>query len=154
MAPRTSEPGIRPGPMSLLVLTLVVCLSVLCCLALATAAASNHRAEVQTSIMVDSYANELEAQELLSHASELCASSGAQGLAALAQQASQLWPDCTASYEEGRFQAYFAQPSGRSLTVQLSVSPEGQLKIESWCAGMQWEEPSGQWWPGPSSATP
>lgn len=154
MAARTSEPGIRPGPMSLLVLTLVVCLSVLCCLALASAAASSHRAEVQASITMDSYANELAAQEFLGHASDLCASSGASGLEILAQQASQLWPECTASYEEGRLQAYFVQPSGRSLTLGLSVSPEGKLEIESWCAGMEWEEPSGQWWPGPSSATP
>lgn len=154
MAARTSEPGIRPGPMSLLVLTLVVCLSVLCCLALASAAASNHRAEMQASIMVDSYANELEAQELLSHAADLCASSGEQGLEVLAQQASQLWPDCTASYEGGLFQALFVQDSGRSLAVELRLDNEGRLTVESWCAGMEWEEPSGQWWPGPSSAAP
>ena len=102
--------------------------------------------------MVDSYANELEAQELYGHAAELCASSGAQGFATLAQQAPQLWPDCTASYEGGTFQAYFVQPSGRSLTVELALNNQGQVEIESWCAGMEWEEPSGQWWPGPSAS--
>lgn len=149
MAQERSRAGIRPGPMSLLVLTLTLCLAVLAVLALATAAAGEHRAQVQASMAADSYKNECAAQELYADASDRARAGGPAAVAALAEEVPSRWDGASASFENGALTATFCQPSGRSLSVELSVGTHGDVSVISWRPGVQWEMPSAGLWQGP-----
>lgn len=143
-APRAA--GIRPGPMSVLVLALCLCLAVLAALALATAAAAGHRAEVQASMTADGYENERCAQELLAEASDRGRSGGA---AALADEVPGRWEGAEASFADGTLSAEFRRPSGRTLSVELGLAPDGSVSVTAWRPGTLWEEPSIGLWQGP-----
>ena len=146
-APRAA--GIRPGPMSVLVLTLCLCLAVLAALALTTAAAAGHRAEVQASMTADGYENERCAQELLAEASDRGRSGGAAALAALADGVPGRWEGAEASFADGTLSAEFRRPSGRTLSVELGLAPDGSVSVTAWRPGTLWEEPSTGLWQGP-----
>lgn len=141
--------GIRPGPMSLLVLTLTLCLAVLAVLALATAAAGERRAQVQAHMAADSYRNECAAQELFADASDRARAGGPEAVAALAEEVASRWDGASASFDDGTLAATFCQPSGRSLSVELSVGADGSVSVASWRPGVRWETPSAGLWQGP-----
>lgn len=149
MAVPARASGVRSGPMSLLVLVLVLCLALLATLALATAAAALHRSEVQRSMTQDAYANEVCAQELWAAASTAAREGGRAGLAAVASGAAERWPGCEASFEDGVLEAVFTQESGRTLAVTLALGDDGAVAVEGWRLGTVWEEPAANLWQGP-----
>lgn len=145
MAPRGKGP--RTGPMSLLVLAMVLCLAVLCALCLATARADLAYGERQLAMTADAYANEAQAQQLLARldAAVTTAPEGADPSQVLADAVAGLEPagegtQAQVAVEGDVVTASFVQPSGRSLDVAVSLGDDGRLLVESWVASTRWEE--------------
>ena len=158
---RKPEPAatgsVRMGPISIFTLVIVICLAVMATLALTTARADTALAERQASFTADDYANECLGQAFLAEVDAALASARAAGLgpaeaaAALAEELDNLAARAkdTAAADGHTLQAQadgnaisvrVDAPSGRTLTIRLAVTSNGELAISYWKPSTTWTE--------------
>lgn len=137
MASRQS--AVRIGPVTILVLIIVLCLSVMAVLSLATAhaekAITNRQVESTTAL----YENEIEGQTFLAQLDGALAHARAtNGTVASALASLDLPEDST--FENGVLSLAFTQDNGRRLDIQLSIPSTSSYGIVSWRASTDWDE--------------
>lgn len=134
---------VRIGPVSLLSLTIIVCLAVMAVLAAATAQATYAAADKQTRFVDDTYANERAAQDLVSEIdaalAPIRAAEGNQA-EALAAVESALAARNEASLNGDQVDALFVADSGRTLDVAIDINDDATYTIARWSATTQWND--------------
>ena len=156
--PKSATTGsVRMGPISIFTLVIVICLAVMATLALTTARADTALAERQASFTADDYTNECLGQAFLAEVDAALASARAAGLgpaeaaAALAEELDNLAARAkdTAAADGHTLQAQadgnaisvrVDAPSGRTLTIGLAVTSNGELAISYWKPSTTWTE--------------
>lgn len=134
---------VRIGPVSLLSLTIIVCLAVMAVLAAATAQATYAAADKQTRFVDDTYANERAAQDLVSEIdaalAPIRAAEGNQA-EALAAVESALAARNEASLNGNQVDASFVANSGRTLDVTVYINGDATYTVARWSATTQWND--------------
>lgn len=134
---------VRIGPVSLLSLTIIVCLAVMAVLAAATAQATYAAADKQARFVNDTYANERAAQDLVSEIdaalASVRASEGSQ-TEALAAVERTLAARNDAFLNGNQVNASFAADSGRTLDVAVDINSDATYTITHWSATTQWND--------------
>ena len=128
--------SVRIGPVSILVLIIILCLAVMAV-----------RQEESTTAF---YANEAEAQEYLARLDGLLArANGAHANVLSAIEVSDA-PDGY-TYENGVLSISFEQDNGRRLDIELSIPTTAGYEIISWRASTEWneEDPDKIFWSAP-----
>lgn len=136
-----TQSTVRMGPISVLTLAIVLCLAVMGVLAITTAQATYTAAEKQALFTTDTYANEQEAQNLVSQVDAALAPVRAAGggLDAAVAAVGQALPR-TATLDGSTVRATFAAESGRTLEVELVIRDNATYEIARWKATTQWTD--------------
>ena len=158
--------NVRIGPISIITLIAVICMSVLAVLAVSTAHATMSISERQADATKELYLNECAAQEFVAGIDDILAgqrASGAAGassvaavsssLEAVCAQASQATGDAievSAEMEGAAVNAKFTGPELRQLDIVLTIQDDGTYRIDKWkAAAVQQESQSaGNLWMG------
>lgn len=142
--------SVRIGPVSILVLIIILCLAVMTVLTLVTAEAEEAITVRQEESTMAFYANEAEAQEYLARLDGLLARAhGAQANVLSAIEVSDA-PDGY-TYENGILSISFEQENGRRLDIELSIPTTAGYEIIAWRASTEWneEDPDKVFWSAP-----
>lgn len=142
--------AVRIGPISILVLITILCLSVMAVLTLVTADAEETITNRQVESTTAFYANETEAEEFLAQLDNALAQArSSNGSVASALDTLSL-PD-GATYEQGILTASFVQDSGRRLDIELSIPSVAGYEIVAWRSSTEWNEddPDKIFWSAP-----
>ena len=142
--------SVRIGPVSILVLIIILCLAVMAVLTLVTAEAEEAITVRQEESTMAFYANEAEAQEYLARLDGLLARAhGAQANVLSAIEVSDA-PDGY-TYENGILSISFEQENGRRLDIELSIPTTAGYEIIAWRASTEWseEDPDKVFWSAP-----
>lgn len=172
--------GLRSGPISILVMVMVICLAVLAVLSMATAQAAVTYAERQAAITRATYDNEAAANTLVSQIDAILergrgarsverarlvealthfvATSdvvSAYDLTALGSDAAGVVPeaDVATPGDVAVVNGTFTQEAGRELQVTLVIGEDLSLEVSRWKATTVWDEDAQaeQLWQGPAS---
>lgn len=138
--------AVRIGPVSILVLTIMLCLSVMAVLAFTTAEAEKSITFRQEKSTAEMYANELEGQTFLAHLDEALATSSSVSAAL----ASLDLPEGT-TFENNVLKVAFEQAGGRRLDIELEIpSNASSYRVVAWRASTEWNEddPDMVFWSG------
>ncbi|WP_251197581.1 hypothetical protein [Anaerotardibacter muris] len=127
--------SVRVGPVSILVLTIVLCLAVMAVLALTTSRAEESITSRQEASTIEMYANELEGQTFLAR---LDAALAASPTVAAALDSLDL-PE-GATFENGVLKVAFEQPGGRRLDIEVSIPNKSGYQVIAWRASTEWNE--------------
>lgn len=127
--------SVRNGPVSILVLVIVLCLAVMAVLALTTSMAEKSITERQAASTSEMYANELEGQTLLAHLDAALKRAPTVSAALNSLDLPEGW-----TYENGIFEVMFEQPGGRQLSIELSIPSTSSYEIISWRTSTEWNE--------------
>lgn len=141
--------SVRMGPISLFALMVLLSLAVLAVLAISTAQATYASAEKQALFNDDTYANEVEAQEFLALIDGELARSrteGKDGAEALDDLATKI--PAGATIEDNEVRASFAQESGRTLAITITVTDDATYEITQWQATTTWNTEGETLWQG------
>ena len=141
--------SVRIGPVSILVLIIILCLAVMAVLTLVTEAEESITVRQEESTTAF-YANEAEAQEYLARLDGLLArANGAHANVLSAIEVSDA-PDGY-TYENGVLSISFEQDNGRRLDIELSIPTTAGYEIISWRASTEWneEDPDKVFWSAP-----
>lgn len=127
--------AVRMGPVSILVLTIMLCLAVMAVLALTTAQAEESITQRQEESTVEMYQNELEGQMFLARLDAALASSPsvASALASLDL------PEGS-TFENNVLAVSFMQPGGRRLDIKLAIPNKSAYQVIAWQASTEWNE--------------
>lgn len=142
--------AVRIGPVSILVVIIILCLAVMAVLALVTAEAEESITTRQEESTTAMYANEAQAQEFLARLDEALAQArGSNGSVASALDRLNL-PE-GAVYEDGVLRLAFEQENGRRLDVELAIPNTTSYEILAWRATTEWneEDPDKIFWSAP-----
>lgn len=137
MAHRQSS--VRIGPVTILVLIIVLCLSVMAVLSLATVHAENAVTARQVESTSALYENEVEGQTFLAELDGALAQARASN-GSVESALAQLDLPADTTYEGGVLRAGFVQPNGRRLDIELAIPSTSVYEIISWRATTEWEE--------------
>lgn len=137
--------NVRIGPVSILVLTIVLCLAVMAVLALTTSEAEESITTRQEQSTIEMYANELEGQTFLAR---LDAALASQPTVAAALASLDLPEGST--FENNVLKVGFEQPGGRRLDIELSIPNKSGYQVIAWRASTEWneEDPDVIFWSG------
>lgn len=141
---------VRIGPVSILVVIIILCLAVMAVLALVTAEAEESITTRQEESTTAMYANEVQAQEFLARLDEALAQArGSNGSVASVLDHLNL-PE-GAVYEDGVLHLEFVQENGRRLDVELALPNTDAYEILAWRATTEWneEDPDKIFWSAP-----
>lgn len=131
--------SVRIGPVSILVLIIVLCLAVMAVLAFTTSEAEKSITNRQVESTTELYVNEKEAQTFLADLDEALASARARN-AGVQAALDMVKKPADWSYENGVFKATFEQDGGRLLYVELSMPTTATYEIMAWRATTKWDE--------------
>lgn len=139
--------SIRIGPVTILVLIIVLCLSVMAVLSLATAHAESSITKRQVESTTALYENEIEGQTFLAELDGALAHARATNASVESALATLDLPADT-TYENGVFTTSFEQPNGRRLDIQLAIPSADSYGIVYWRATTEWsdEDPDQVFW--------
>lgn len=129
-----SSPPVRIGPISLFALIAVLCLATLAVLSISTARASMTLAEMQADSVIQQYAAESAAQDLVAQVDAIGGSPSGDALAsaaAKAQASAQEGITVSAALDGANVTASFACPNGRLLDIELAPQ-DGGWRIVKW----------------------
>lgn len=142
--------AVRIGPVSILVVIIVLCLAVMAVLTVTTSEAEESITTRQEESVTALYANEAQAQEFLADL---------DGMLALARDANTSVETALSlldlpeewSYENGVLSVAFVQDNGRRLDVELSIPSTAGYEIMAWRATTEWseEDPDKVFWSAP-----
>lgn len=138
--------SVRIGPVSILVLIIILCLAVMAVLTLITAEAEESITLRQEESTTALYENEAEAQRFLAQLDgALARSSNVQA----ALDTLDLPEGST--YEQGILEVPFVQDNGRRLDIELSFPSAHDYEIIAWRATTEWneEDPDKIFWSAP-----
>lgn len=137
--------NVRIGPVSILVLTIMLCLAVMAVLAFTTSEAEESITTRQEESTIEMYANELEGQTFLARLDAALASSPNVN-AALAK----LDLPEGSTFEDGVLKVGFQQPGGRQLDIEVSIPNTQTYMVVAWRASTEWNEddPDVVFWSG------
>lgn len=138
---------VRVGPVSVIVLAVVICLAVLSVLAVATAQASMAEAMSQAEFATATYENDTEASCVLARIDASLARSRDEGLspevaAIRVTQEADLPQD--AQVEGTEVSMKFTAENGRTLSVRLKITGDLTYRAVRWSTGVDREESAGQ----------
>ncbi len=142
--PLSYRPGIRIGPITILVFVIILCIAVLATLAVATAHANTASTERQIAFTNDVYANEAAAQTMLSYV-DIAAIDGPQGVreklpSIVARTKAAAKPNTASiTFSGNTLNAVFETESGRQLLVELTLDNTG-YSITKWKTSTNWKE--------------
>jgi type II secretory pathway pseudopilin PulG len=162
---RTFIDNVRIGPLSVLAVVGILCMSVLAVLSVSTSNASLVIAQRQANAISDSYLAERAAQDFVASLDEELAKAGASGGAAPsmsslegalpdisrhAQEAADGLVLVNATIQDGVVHADFACSGARALEVEVSAGSDGRPHVSKWAmtAIRNVEEPAGALWTG------
>ncbi|MCL2826029.1 MAG: S4A5 electrogenic sodium bicarbonate cotransporter 4 [Eggerthellaceae bacterium] len=137
---KDAKGSVRIGPISLFSLIILLSLAVLSVLAFTTAQATFASAEKHARFTTDTYANETQAQELVSQVDTVLAGVRAVGGTkddALAALAGAL--PTGATLDGDTVTAQFSQDSGRMLSIALQITDDAGYRITQWQATTRWD---------------
>lgn len=141
---------VRIGPVSILVVIIILCLAVMSVLALVTAEAEESITARQEESTTAMYANEVLAQEFLAQLdAKLARAHGTEtSVRAVLDQVG--LPE-GAVYEDGVLHLEFVQENGRRLDVELALPNTDAYEILAWRATTEWneEDPDKIFWSAP-----
>jgi hypothetical protein len=142
--------SVRIGPVSILVLIIILCLAVMAVLAITTSEAEESITTRQQDATTALYANETQAQVFLADLDEALAQARAANESVQSALASLELPE-GATYENGVLTASFVQDSGRRLDIELSIPNTASYEIMAWRATTEWneEDPDKIFWSAP-----
>lgn len=146
----SKQGAVRIGPVSILVVIIILCLAVMAVLTLVTAEAEKSITARQEESTTAMYANEVLAQEFLAQLdAKLARAQGTEtGVRAVLDQVG--LPE-GAVYEDGVLHLEFIQENGRRLDVELSLPNTDAYEILEWRATTEWneEDPDKIFWSAP-----
>ena len=142
--------SVRIGPVSILVLIIILCLAVMAVLTLITSEAEESITVRQEESTTAFYANEAEAQEYLARLDGLLARASSAHANVLSAIEVSDAPDGY-TYEDGVLSISFVQENGRRLDIELSIPSTADYEIMSWRASTEWneEDPDKIFWSAP-----
>lgn len=140
--------SVRIGPVSILVVIIILCLAVMAVLALTTAEAEESITTRQEESTTALYANEAEAQVFLAQLDDALASNSSVRAALDTLDLPE-----GAVYENGVLEVAFVQENGRRLDIELSISANASYEIMAWRATTEWneEDPDKIFWSAPQT---
>lgn len=139
MMARSRQGSVRIGPVSILVVVIILCLAVMAALAVTTSEAEESITTRQEESITALYANEVEAQTFLAQLDEALAQARSARTSVQAALSSLDLPE-GAVYENGVLTIAFVQENGRRLDIELSIPTTAPYEIMSWRATTEWNE--------------
>lgn len=142
--------SVRIGPVSILVLIIILCLAVMAVLTLITAEAEESITARQEESVTALYANEAEAQTFLAQLDKALAQARSSNASVQAALGTLALPEDTV-YENGILKVAFVQDDGRRLDIELSMPNTAGYEIMAWRASTEWneEDPDKIFWSAP-----
>lgn len=142
--------AVRIGPVSILVVIIILCLAVMAVLALVTAEAEESITTRQEESTTALYANEARAQEFLAQLDEALAQARSTNGSVRAALDSLDLPE-GAVYENNELRLAFVAENGRRLDVELAIPSTASYEILAWRATTEWneEDPDKIFWSAP-----
>jgi hypothetical protein len=131
--------SVRIGPVSILVLVIMLCLAVMAVLTLATASSDHATTLRQEQSTTEMYANETQAQEFLAQLDAALQEAKVSGSGVEDALSSLDLPE-GAMYENGILSVSFVQEGGRRLDVEISLPSTASYEILAWRASTDWNE--------------
>ena len=140
-----SRGSVRIGPISLFMLVIVICISVMAVLAVSTAKATYTLTERQAEAVENVYENETAAQTLLSLVDKQLATGVTEadrlwGLSNLAERVSTATTQAEVWVEGDYLVAQFVTDGSKYLDIRVEICEDASYRIESWKATTQWPE--------------
>ena len=139
MMARARQGSVRIGPVSILVLVIILCLAVMAALTVTTSEAEESITTRQEESITALYANEAEAQIFLAQLDEALAQARGARTSVQAALSTLDLPEGTV-YEDGVLTTAFVQENGRRLDIELSIPTTASYEIMSWRATTEWNE--------------
>lgn len=131
--------AVRIGPVSILVVIIILCLAVMAVLTLVTAEAEESITARQEESTTALYENEARAQEFLAQLDDALAQAQAADTSVRSALDQLSLPD-GAVYEDGELSVSFVAENGRRLDVELSIPSTASYEILTWRATTEWNE--------------
>lgn len=142
--------SVRIGPVSILVLIIVLCLAVMAVLTVTTSEAEESITTRQRDATTALYANEAAAQEFLADLDSRLALARSANTSVETALALLDIPEGWA-YEDGVLTVAFVQDNGRRLDIELAIPSTAGYEIMAWRATTEWseEDPDKVFWSAP-----
>lgn len=146
----TKQGAVRIGPVSILVVIIILCLAVMAVLTLVTAEAEESITARQEESTAALYANEARAQEFLAQLDEELARARTSNASVRSALDHLDLPEGTL-YEDGELRLAFVAENGRRLDVELAIPSTASYEILTWRATTEWneEDPDKIFWSAP-----
>lgn len=146
----SKQGSVRIGPVSILVLIIVLCLAVMAVLTVTTSEAEESITTRQRDATTALYANETEAQVFLADLDEALAQARQSNGSVQSALATLELPEGS-SYENGMLSVSFVQDNGRTLDIELAIPSTASYEIMAWRAMTEWneEDPDKIFWSAP-----
>ncbi len=135
----SKQGAVRIGPVSILVVIIVLCLAVMAVLAFTTSEAEKSITMRQEESTTALYANEAEAQKFLAGLDAALADARRSGASVNTALVALGLPD-DARYEDGVLTVAFVQDNGRRLDIKLRIATTASYEIMEWRATTEWNE--------------
>lgn len=142
--------SVRIGPVSILVLIIVLCLAVMAVLTVTTSEAEESITTRQRDATTALYANEAAAQEFLADLDSRLALARSANTSVETALALLDIPEGWI-YEDGVLTVAFVQDNGRRLDIELAIPSTAGYEIMAWRATTEWseEDPDKVFWSAP-----
>ncbi len=142
--------SVRIGPVSILVLIIVLCLAVMAVLTVTTSEAEESITTRQRDATTALYANEAAAQEFLADLDSRLALARSANTSVETALALLDIPEGW-TYEDGVLTVAFVQDNGRRLDIELAIPSTAGYEIMAWRATTEWseEDPDKVFWSAP-----
>lgn len=142
--------SVRIGPVSILVLIIVLCLAVMAVLTVTTSEAEESITTRQRDATTALYANEAAAQEFLADLDSRLALARFANTSVETALALLDIPEGW-TYEDGVLTVAFVQDNGRRLDIELAIPSTAGYEIMAWRATTEWseEDPDKVFWSAP-----
>lgn len=142
--------SVRIGPVSILVLIIILCLAVMAVLTVTTSEAEESITTRQEESIATMYANEAEAQTFLADLDSMLALARSVNTSVETALALLDLPEGW-TYENGVLSLAFVQDNGRRLDIELALPSTAGYEIMAWRATTEWseEDPDKVFWSAP-----